>query len=64
MQIRGGGVNRIGMVHSIRQDPQGQGRNGEEIHGHDHIAVIANESRPELAGLITGREAPETGKQS
>ena len=35
------------------QDSEGEGRHGEEVHGHDHIAVIAKESCPQLAGLVT-----------
>ncbi len=32
------------------QDPQGQGRHGEKVHGGDGVAVIAQESCPELGG--------------
>jgi hypothetical protein len=33
-------------------------RGDEEVHGHDHIAVIAQESSPEPAGLLSRIEAP------
>jgi len=38
---------------------EGQGRLGEEVHGHDHTAVIEKESCPRLAGLVTRSQAPE-----
>jgi hypothetical protein len=34
------------------QDSEGEGRHGEEVHGHDDIAVILQESSPEPAGLL------------
>jgi hypothetical protein len=34
--------------------------NGKEVHGHDHIAV----SSPELAGLLTGIQAPEIARNT
>ncbi len=40
------------------QDSESQGWHGEEIHGHNHIAVIAQESCPELAGLLARIQAP------
>ena len=46
------------------QDSEGQGRHGEEVHGHDDIAVIAQESSPQLAGLLTGIQAPEIARNS
>jgi hypothetical protein len=46
------------------QDSEGEGRHGKEVHGHDHIAVIAQESSPELAGLLTGIQAPEIARNS
>jgi len=41
------------------QDAEGEGRHGEEVHGRDGLAVIAKESRPELAGLVGRRQATE-----
>jgi len=46
------------------QDSEGEGRHGEEVHGHDHIAVIAKESCPQLAGLVTRSQAPEIARNS
>jgi hypothetical protein len=40
------------------QDSEGEGRHGKEVHGHDDIAVIAQESSPEVAGLLAGIQAP------
>ena len=44
------------------QDSEAEGGHGEEIHGRDHIAVIAKESCPELAGLLTRSQAPEIAR--
>jgi len=33
------------------QDSEREGRNGEEVHGRDDLAVIAQESSPELRDL-------------
>ena len=41
------------------QDSEGEGRHGEEVHGRDDLAVIAKESRPELASVVGRRQAPE-----
>ena len=41
------------------QDSEGKGRHGEEVHGRDDLAVIAKESRPELASVVARRQAPE-----
>jgi len=41
------------------QDSEGEGRDGEEVHGHDDLAVIAKESRPALAGVVGKGQAPE-----
>jgi hypothetical protein len=46
------------------QDSEGQGRHSEEVHGHDHIAVILEESSPELAGLLARIRAPEIARNS
>ena len=46
------------------QDSKGQGRHGEEVHGHDDIALIAQESSPELTGRVAGTRAPEIAIQS
>jgi hypothetical protein len=43
-------------------DSEGEGRHGEEVHGRDHIAVIAKESCPERAGLVTRSQAPEIAR--
>ncbi len=41
------------------QDSEGEGRHGEEVHGRDDLAVIAKESRPELASVVGRGQAPE-----
>ena len=41
------------------QDSEGEGRHGEEVHGRDDLAVIAKESRPELASVVARGQAPE-----
>ena len=41
------------------QDMEGEGRYGEKVHGRDDLAMIAKESRPELAGVIGRSQAPE-----
>jgi hypothetical protein len=46
------------------QDSEGEDRHREEVHGHDHIAVIAQESSPELAGLLARIQAPEITRDS
>ena len=46
------------------QDSEGEGRHGEEVHGLDDIAVIAQESSPELAGLLARIQAPEIAGNS
>ena len=46
------------------QDSEGEGRHGEEVHGHDDIAVIAQERSPELAGLLAGIQAAEIPRNS
>ncbi len=44
------------------QDSEGEGRHREEVHGHDDIAVIAQESCPELPGLLARMQAPEIAR--
>ena len=44
------------------QDSEGKGRYGEGIHGRDNLAVIAEESRPALAGVVGRRQAPEISR--
>jgi len=39
------------------QDPEGEGRHGEEVHGGDDVPVIAKECSPELARLVPRIEA-------
>ena len=34
------------------QDSEGEGRHREEVHGRDDLAVIAKESRPEVASVV------------
>ncbi len=46
------------------QDSESEGRHGEEVHGHDDIAVIAQERSPELAGLLAGIQAAEIPRNS
>jgi hypothetical protein len=46
------------------QDSEGESRHGEEVHGHDDIAVIAQERSPELAGLLAGIQAAEIPRNS
>jgi len=46
------------------QDSEGQGQHSEEVHGHDHIAVILQKSSPELAGLLARIRAPEIARNS
>ena len=41
------------------QDSEGEGRHGEEVHGRDDLAVIAEKSRPALAGVVGRGQAPE-----
>ena len=41
------------------QHAKTQSRHGEEVHGRDDVSVIAEESRPELAGIVGGRPAPD-----
>ena len=40
------------------------GRHGKEVHGHDDIAVIAQERSSELAGLLARIQAPEITRDS
>jgi hypothetical protein len=42
-----------------KQDSEGEGRHGEEVHGRDDLAVIAKESRPELASVVGRGQALE-----
>jgi arylsulfatase A-like enzyme len=46
------------------QDAEGEGWHGEEVHGCDDLAVIAQESSPELAGLFPRIQAPEQPEAS
>jgi len=46
------------------RDSECEGRHGKKVHGHDHIAVIAQESSPELARLLTGIQVPEIAGNS
>jgi len=41
------------------QHAKSQSRQGEEVHGRDDVSVIAEERRPELAGIVGRRPAPE-----
>ena len=41
------------------QDSEGEGGHGEEVHGRDDLAVIAKESRPELASVVGRGQVPE-----
>ena len=41
------------------QDSEGEGWHGEEVHGRNGLAVIAQGSRPALAGVVGRRQAPE-----
>ena len=41
------------------QDPEGESRHSEEVHGRDDFAVIAQKRRPELAFLVGRRQATE-----
>ena len=41
------------------QHAKRQGRHGEEIHGRDDVAVIAQESSPAFASVVGRRQAPE-----
>ena len=41
------------------QHAKSQSRHGEEVHGRDDVSVIAEESRPELAGVVGRRPVPE-----
>ena len=41
------------------QDSEGQSRYGEEVHSCDHLAMIAKESSPALAGVVGRRQASE-----
>jgi hypothetical protein len=41
------------------QDSEGESRHGEEVQGRDDLAVIAKESRPELASVVGRGQAPE-----
>ena len=41
------------------QDSEGESRHGEEVHRRDDLAVIAKESRPELASVVGRGQAPE-----
>jgi hypothetical protein len=41
------------------QDAKSQSRHGEEVQGRDDVAVIAEESAPELAGVVGRRPVLE-----
>jgi len=41
------------------QDSEGEGGHGEEVHGRNGLAVMAQESRPELGGVVGRGQAPE-----
>lgn len=41
------------------QHTKSQSRDGEEVHGRDDVSVIAEESRPELAGVVGRRPVPD-----
>jgi hypothetical protein len=41
------------------QDMEGEGRYEEEVHGRDDLALIAKESRPELAGVVGRGKTPD-----
>jgi hypothetical protein len=44
------------------QDSKSEGRHGEEVHGRDNFAVIAQESSPEFPGLLGRRQAPDVAR--
>ena len=44
------------------QDSKGQGRHGEEVHGCDDLAVIAQESSPEVPCLLRRRQATNVAR--
>jgi hypothetical protein len=44
------------------QDSKIEGRHGEEVHGRDDLAVIAQECSPEFPCLLGGRQAPEIAR--
>ena len=44
------------------QDSEREGRHGEEVHGRDYLAVIAQESSPEFACLLGRRQAPDVAR--
>jgi len=44
------------------QDSKSEGRHGEEVHGRDDFAVIAQESSPEFPCLLGRRQAPDVAR--
>jgi hypothetical protein len=44
------------------QDSKSEGRYGEEVHGRDDFAVIAQESSPEFPCLLGRRQAPDVAR--
>src|SRR4029453_16327668 len=44
------------------QDSEREGRHGEEVHGRDYFAVIAQESSPKLPCLLGRRQAPDVAR--
>ena len=44
------------------QDSEGESRHGEEVHGRDDLAVIAQESSPEFPCLLGRRQAPDVAR--
>jgi hypothetical protein len=44
------------------QNPESESRYGEEIHGCDDFAMIAQERSPELAFLVGGSQAMEIAR--
>src|SRR4029453_558045 len=44
------------------QDSEREGRHGEEVHGRDDLAVIAQESSPEVPCLLGRRQAPDVAR--
>ena len=39
------------------QNPEGESRYGEEVHGRNDLAMIAQKCSPELASLVGSRQA-------
>ena len=44
------------------QDSEREGRHGEEVHGRDDFAVIAQESSPQFPCLLGRRQAPDVAR--